>query len=150
MVTPAGAADFSGSIVVSCALSYSCGLGSGGKPQIRDRAMEALLRLFPSWDIVSESPTARVSAKRVVAGQLCKVQVCSLAKVVRRAEVGSRLGFGSRMSRRVRRVLLLAVLLWSRSCGGACPGGNDDRPPVAPQSSRSAQAQHISLVKLAV
>lgn len=42
------------------------------------------------------------------------------------------------------------VLLWSRSCGGGCPGGDDDRPPVASQSSRSAQVQHISLVKLVV
>ena len=42
------------------------------------------------------------------------------------------------------------VLLWSRSCGGECPGGDDDRSPVALQSSWSAQVRHNSLLKLVV
>jgi hypothetical protein len=68
MVTPAGVTYFLGSIVVRCAHSCTCGLDSGGKPQIRDRAMEALLCLFLVGGIVSESPAVRVWGKMVVVG----------------------------------------------------------------------------------
>jgi hypothetical protein len=59
MVTPAGVTYFLGSIVVRCVHSCACGLDSGGKPQIWDRAMEALLCLFLVGGIVSESPAVR-------------------------------------------------------------------------------------------
>ena len=49
VVTPVGVTDFLGSIVMCGAHSSSCGLDSGGKSQIWDRAMEALLFLLPSW-----------------------------------------------------------------------------------------------------
>jgi hypothetical protein len=117
MVTAAAATCFLGSIAVRCAHPCACGLESRGKPQTRDRALEALLCLFPVGGIASESPTIRVWEKLVAVGLLCEVQVCSLAKMMSRAEDGSRRGFGSWFARRVRWVLLLAVLLWSRRCG---------------------------------
>jgi hypothetical protein len=98
MVTAAGVTYFLGSIVVRCAHSCACGLDSGGKPQIRDRAMEALLCLFPVGGIVSESPSVRVWGMMVVVGLLCEVQVCSLAKMMTRAEDGSRRSFVSRFN----------------------------------------------------
>ena len=96
MVTPGGVSEFLGSIVACCARPSPCGLDSGGKPLIRDQAMEALLCLFLVGGIVSESPAAKGLVMMVVAGQLCEVQVCSLAKRMTRAEDGSRLGFVSR------------------------------------------------------
>jgi hypothetical protein len=95
MVMTAGITYFLGSIVVRCAHSCAYGLDSGGKPQIRDRAMEALLCLFLVGGIVSESPTVRVWGTMVVVGLLCEVQVCSLAKRMTRAEDGSRRDFVS-------------------------------------------------------
>jgi hypothetical protein len=82
MVTATGVTFFHGSIVVRCVYSCACGLDSGGKPQIRDRAMEALLCLFLVGGIVSESPAVRVWGKMVVVGLLCDVQVCSLVKMM--------------------------------------------------------------------
>jgi hypothetical protein len=61
MAAAAVVAYFLGSIVVRCAHYCACGLDSGGKPLIRDRAMEALLCLVLVGGIVSESPAARVS-----------------------------------------------------------------------------------------
>jgi hypothetical protein len=61
MAAAAVVAYFLGSIVVRCAHCCACGLDSGGKPLIRDRAMEALLCLVLVGGIVSESPAARVS-----------------------------------------------------------------------------------------
>jgi hypothetical protein len=61
MAAAAVVAYFLGSIVVRCA--HYCGLDSGGKPLIRDRAMEALLCLVLVGGIVSESPAARVSGE---------------------------------------------------------------------------------------
>jgi hypothetical protein len=52
----------------------------------------------------------------VVAGLLCDVQVCSLTKMITQAEDGSRRGFVSQFTRRVRWVLLLSRA--ARSCGG--------------------------------
>jgi hypothetical protein len=68
MVTPAGVTYFIGSIVVRCVHSCACGLDSGGKPQIWDRAMEALLYVFLVGGIVSESPAVRDWGKMVVVG----------------------------------------------------------------------------------
>ena len=77
--------------------------------------MEALLCLFLLGGIVSESTTVRGSVKRAcLPGQLCEVQGCSLAKMIRRAEVGSRLGFGSRVPGVSDGFSCLAALLWSR------------------------------------
>jgi hypothetical protein len=65
----------------------------------------------------------------VVVGLLCDVQVCSLAKMMTRAKHGSRRGFVSRFTRRVRWVLLLSraavesELRWHLR-------GDDDRPQV--------------------
>jgi hypothetical protein len=73
-----------------------------------DRAMEALLCLFLVGGIVSESPAVRDWGKMVVVGLLCEVQVCSLAKMMTRAEDGSRRGFVSWLTRRVRWVILLS------------------------------------------
>jgi hypothetical protein len=96
MVTVVAITYFLGSIVVRCAHSCACGLDSGGKPQIRDRAMEARLCVVLVGGIVSESPAARVWGKMVVVGLLCEVQVCSLAKRMTRAEDGLRRDFVSR------------------------------------------------------
>jgi hypothetical protein len=59
MASAAVVAYFLGSIVVRCAHYCACGLDSGGKPLIRDRAMEALCLVLVGG-IVSESPAARV------------------------------------------------------------------------------------------
>jgi hypothetical protein len=60
MVMAVVVAYFLGSIIVRCAHYYTYGLDSGGKPKIRDRAMEALLCLILVGGIISESPAARV------------------------------------------------------------------------------------------
>jgi hypothetical protein len=52
------------------------------KPQIRYRAMEAMLCLFLVGGIVSESPVVSVWGMMVVVGLLYEVQVCSLAKMM--------------------------------------------------------------------
>jgi hypothetical protein len=96
MVTAVVVAYFLGSIIVRCAHYCACGHDFEGKPQIRDRAMEALLCLVLVGGIISESPAVRDWAKMVVVGLLCEVQVCSLAKMMTRAEDGSRWGFVSR------------------------------------------------------
>jgi hypothetical protein len=59
---------------------------------------------------------------------LCEVQVCGLAKMMTRAEDGSRRGFVSQITQRVRWVLLL-------SCAAVepemrCFRGDDDQPQV--------------------
>ena len=90
MATPVGAADFPGSIVVSCALSYACGLGSGGNPQIQDRAMEALLRLFPLG--ASSRSRLRSGARR--SGLLPGSSARSMCAVWQRWCVELRLGRG--------------------------------------------------------
>jgi hypothetical protein len=125
MVTAAAATCFLGSIAVKCAHSCARGLDSGGKPRIRDRALEALLCLFPVGGIASESPTVRVWERMVAVGLLCEVQVCSLAKMMTRAEDGSRRGFVSRF--------YLACPMGSPACRAAvesevrCLRGDDDR-----------------------
>jgi hypothetical protein len=53
MVTAVVVAYFLGSIIVRCAHYCACGLDSGGKPKIRDQAMEALLCLVLVGGIVS-------------------------------------------------------------------------------------------------
>jgi hypothetical protein len=89
---------------MKCAYSCACGLDSSD-PGSGDGGIVVSL---PCWGIVSESPTVRVWGKMVVVGLLCDVQVCSLAKMMTRAEDGSRQGFVSRFTRRVRWVLLLS------------------------------------------
>jgi hypothetical protein len=59
MVTAVAVTYFLGSIVVRCAHSCACGLDSRGKPQIQDRAMEALLCLFLVGGIATESLAVR-------------------------------------------------------------------------------------------
>jgi hypothetical protein len=89
--------------------------------------MEALLCLFLVEGIVSESPAVMDWGKMVVVGLLCEVQVCTLAKMMTRAEAGSRWGFVSRFTRCVRWVFLLSraavesELRWRLR-------DNDDRP----------------------
>jgi hypothetical protein len=92
MVTTVAVTYFLGSIIVRCVHSCTCGLYSGGKPWIRDRAMEVLLCLFLVGGIVSESPAVRDWEKMVAVGLLCEVQVCSLAKMTTRVEDGLRWG----------------------------------------------------------
>jgi hypothetical protein len=59
---------------------------------------------------------------------LCEVQVCSLAKLMTRAEDGSRRGFVSRFTRRVRWVLLLCCAVVESET--RCFRGDDDQPQV--------------------
>jgi hypothetical protein len=87
---------FLGSIVARCAQSCAYGLDSRGKPLISDQATEAMWCLFLVGGIVLELTVVRDCGMVVVIGLLCEVQVCSLAKMMSRAEDGSRRGFVSR------------------------------------------------------